>query len=341
MSEDFKKEEKKKKEKKVYIPEEEKGGKECPNCHAINELEAKFCAECGYNFEGAKNCPKCGAKILSPNADICEVCGEWLLQGKCKFCYADIEEGAVYCGECCNLLMEITCPKCKKLSHFEFCEYCGNPLTPRAKKVFKNINNDSKEFKGVNFFENSNSFEVKNNISKNKELVKMKAYIKKVEKKEKKKEAYTPLFSEKQKESIKSIEKIIDKEMERQEEERKRQEEERRKKEEEIKKKLAEESKKQGTIFLSKEKIKITVRDENCILDDAFWLYVNDKKIGYINHPTGRFTSYDVNLVKGINKIELKFDHGNGCGTGATININEFKMNFGGSVDHVWMVVNQ
>jgi len=60
----------------------------------------------------------------------------------------------------------------------------------------------------------------------------MKTYIEKVEK-GKKKKTYIPLFSEKQKESIKSIEKIVDQEMERREEERKRQEEERRKKEEE------------------------------------------------------------------------------------------------------------
>ena len=343
MREDFKKEEKKKKNEKILPSEEEKEGKECPNCHAINELEAKFCAECGYPFEEFKVCPYCGNKI-EKNADICKFCGEWLLEGKCKYCYADIEKGAVYCGECGTLLEEIICPQCGKLSQFEFCEYCGNPLTPRAKKVFENIKNDSKEFKGLNFFGNSNSLEVKDNISKNEELVKMKAYIEKVEKKK----SYTSLFSEKQKESIKSIEKIVDKEIVRQEEERKRkeeerrrQEEERRKKEEEIKKKLIEGCKKQGTIFLSKEKIKITVRDENYILDDAFWLYVNDKKIGYVNHPVGGFTFYDVNLVKGINKIELKFDHDNGCGTGAAININGFKMNFGGSVDHVWMVVNQ
>lgn len=57
------KEEKKKEKKKFYPSEEEKEGKECPNCGAINELEAKFCEECGYNFEGLKVCPYCGKKI--------------------------------------------------------------------------------------------------------------------------------------------------------------------------------------------------------------------------------------------------------------------------------------
>lgn len=63
---------------------------------------------------------------------------------------------------------------------------------------------------------------------KKNELLMMKTYIEKVEKEEKKK-TYIPLFSEKQKESIRSIEKIADKKMEKQEKERKRKEEERRK----------------------------------------------------------------------------------------------------------------
>lgn len=71
---------------------------------------------------------------------------------------------------------------------------------------------------------------------KKNELLMMKTYIEKVEK-GKKKKTYRPLFSEKQKENIKSIEKIVDKEMERQEKERKRQEEEIRKKEEEERRK--------------------------------------------------------------------------------------------------------
>jgi len=250
MSEDFKKEEKKKKEKKIYLPEEEKGGKECPNCHAINELEAKFCAECGYNFEGAKNCPKCGAKIVSPNADICEVCGEWLLKGKCKFCYADIEEDAIYCGECGNPVAGIICPQCGQLSYFDFCKHCNIPLTVEAQKMVEKIKNASpredekfssnqearRYFMAQKYLMINEQIEIVQEDKKN-ELLMMKTYIEKAEKGEKKK-TYIPLFSEKQKESIKSIEKIVDKEIERQEEEeRKRQEEEKRKKEEEERRK--------------------------------------------------------------------------------------------------------
>lgn len=343
MSGDFKKEEKKKKEKKIYLPEEEKEGKKCPNCHTINELEAKFCAECGYNFEEFKPCPHCGKKI-EKNADICKFCGEWILEGKCKFCYADIEEGAVYCGECGSLLKEITCPKCGKLSYFEFCEYCGTPLTPRAEKAFENIKYETKEFKGLNLFENLNSLEVEDNISKDKELVRMKEYIEKI--KNKKKKTFTPLFSDKKKKSIMKIGTKADEEIIRQkeerrkkEEERKRQEEVRKKQEEEIKKKLIEKYRKQGTIFLSTEKAIITVKNEDGIDDDTFWLYINDKKIGYIEYPTGGSIFYNVNLKKGINKIELKLCCKSGIGTVASINIIGFKEMFGGSINHIWMVI--
>lgn len=44
---------------------------------------------------------------------------------------------------------------------------------------------------------------------------------------------------------------------------------------------------------------------------------------------------------KGMNKVELKFDHPNGCGTWASLKLNGFKMKFGGGVNHVWMVVNE
>jgi len=243
MSGDFKKEEKKKKEKKIYLPEEEREGKKCPNCHAINELEAKFCAECGYNFEGVKNCPKCGAKIISPNADICEVCGEWLLKGKCKFCYADIEEGAVYCGECGNPVAGMICPQCGQLSYFDFCSNCNIPLTAEAKKVVEKVKNSPpredekfssnqearRYFMAQKYLMINEKVEIVQADKKN-ELLMMKKYLKKVGKKKK---TYTPLFSEKQKESIKSIDKIVNKEMERQEEERRRKEEAERKRRQE------------------------------------------------------------------------------------------------------------
>ena len=256
MSEDFKKEEKKKEEKKIFPSEKEKEGKECPHCSVVNKLEAKFCAECGYNFEGVKKCPKCGAKIISPNADICEVCGEWLLEGKCKFCYADIEEGATYCAECGNPVAGIICPQCGQLSYFDFCKHCNIPLTVEAQKMVEKVKNTpSKEdekfssnqearryFMAQKYLMINEQIEIVQEDKKS-ELLMMKAYIEKVEK-GKKKKTYIPLFSEKQKESIKSIEKIVDQEMERREEERRRQEEERRRQEEEERKRQEEERRK-------------------------------------------------------------------------------------------------
>ena len=47
--EERKREEEKEKLKKKKFPVEE-AGKECLKCHTINELEARYCEECGYKF---------------------------------------------------------------------------------------------------------------------------------------------------------------------------------------------------------------------------------------------------------------------------------------------------
>jgi len=276
-----KKEYEKKEEKKGF--EEEIKGKECPNCHTINDLEARFCANCGYDFSGARRCPKCGAKIVSPNADICEVCGEWLLEGKCKFCYADLEEGATYCPECGNPVAGIVCPKCGKLSYFDFCPNCNTPLTTTAKNMLEEMKSDPQkqkilqafkdyekgliapekmneilaDMKDLKFSSNQEArrffmalcppdvFEKHKEIAtEEQELLKMKEYIETVEKKDKKKKTFPPLFSEKQKESIKEMEKIASEEIKRQEEERRRKEEEERRKQEEERRRQEEEERK-------------------------------------------------------------------------------------------------
>jgi uncharacterized OB-fold protein len=248
--------EKKKEEKKYLPPEEQKEGKECPNCHSINEADAQFCAECGYDLSGKGKCPKCGAKIL-PNADICEVCGAWLLEGKCKFCGADLEEGAKYCAECGNPAAGIVCPNCGKLSYFDFCKYCNTPLTVTAQKMIERVKKSPNEqiekfssnqearayFMAQKYLMIGQEVNVEKRDEKD-ELLKLKEYLEKVEKKEKEKKTYTPLFSEKQRESILSTGKSAEVEIERQEEERrkeeerKRQEEERRRKEEERRRKF-------------------------------------------------------------------------------------------------------
>lgn len=238
--------------------EEEQEGKECPVCGTMNDINALYCEECGYSFSGEKHCPKCGAKISVPNADICEVCGEWLIEHKCKFCYADLEEGAKFCSECGNPIEGIICPKCNQLSYFDFCKTCDIPLTESAKKLIEESKNNPQEkeffqliedFSPIEHFDNLEikkiTEESKETVSEKEELLKLKSYIEKVDQQQKKPKEYKPLFTEKQKESIKNLNKIAKQEIQRQEEERKRrEEEERRRKEEERRKKEEEKRKK-------------------------------------------------------------------------------------------------
>jgi len=113
----------------------------CPNCHASIPDEAIFCPECGYNISQPLFCPNCGAKT-NPGADICPVCKSWLLEGKCKFCYAEIPVDADFCPECGNPKDGIICPKCGKLSIFDFCPECGIPLSDGALAALKQVKND-------------------------------------------------------------------------------------------------------------------------------------------------------------------------------------------------------
>jgi hypothetical protein len=104
---------------------------DCPNCHAELPEEALFCPECGLPTKRYV-CPKCSAPA-SPTADICEVCGAWLLEGKCKFCYADLTSvDALFCPECGKPRDGIHCPNCGTLSIFDFCPKCGKPVTEEA-----------------------------------------------------------------------------------------------------------------------------------------------------------------------------------------------------------------
>jgi len=113
----------------------------CPNCGASIPDGAFFCAECGFDLNQPLFCPNCGAKT-SPGADICQVCKTWLLEGKCKFCYADISPDAAFCPECGNPKDGIVCSACGKLSIFDFCSSCGKPLTENALKTLELAKDD-------------------------------------------------------------------------------------------------------------------------------------------------------------------------------------------------------
>jgi ribosomal protein L40E len=82
--------------------------------------------------ESQQICPKCGA-ANSLSADICQSCKTWLLDGKCKFCYADLSsDEAKFCPECGKPQDGIPCPSCGNLSIFDFCTKCGKPVTEEA-----------------------------------------------------------------------------------------------------------------------------------------------------------------------------------------------------------------
>lgn len=97
-------------------------------------LEQQKCSNCGWG--------------VTATADICENCGDWLLKGKCNFCYTDIEEGQKYCSECGNPPTGITCKSCGTLSHFDFCPKCNSPQTEQAQEIIQEISNSS-EFQHV------------------------------------------------------------------------------------------------------------------------------------------------------------------------------------------------
>jgi hypothetical protein len=55
------------------------------------------------------------------------------LDGKCKFCYADLSSSdALFCPECGKPKDSIPCPNCGTLSIFDFCSKCGKPVTEEA-----------------------------------------------------------------------------------------------------------------------------------------------------------------------------------------------------------------
>jgi hypothetical protein len=132
-------------------------------------------------------CSNCGWGVTS-TADICENCGEWLLTGKCNFCYADIEDGQKFCSECGNPPTGITCKACGTISHFDFCPNCNTPQTEQAQELIKELQ-DSVEFQNITNLTITES-KVSNQILQN-SLEQINNYLAKFNPATKKKKSFT------------------------------------------------------------------------------------------------------------------------------------------------------
>ena len=127
--------------------------KECPSCHSRIKLTAKFCAECGFNFNKQQVADKSGAMLsmgdknviagdvvgkqenikVSGNATIiknedeskkvvtCHVCGQNLLVSE-----------AVKCTDC----GEITCSNCID-AKLNVCKNCASRIISNKEDVYK------------------------------------------------------------------------------------------------------------------------------------------------------------------------------------------------------------
>lgn len=109
----------------------------CPNCGAMNEPEAQFCASCGSPLHG-QECPNCGSPI-DADADFCEVCHRYIRNDVCSFCGGHIGSQDGYCPECGSPRGGIVCPTCHTLNDFSFCKQCGQPLTEEARAIVSQL----------------------------------------------------------------------------------------------------------------------------------------------------------------------------------------------------------
>lgn len=220
----------------------------CSSCLHENDSFALFCEECGTALRQTANCPKCSA-TTKPRADICEVCGTWLLKGQCMFCYGHVDDGHAFCGECGNPPSGISCPKCGTLSIFGFCKTCSIPLSIQAKEMVLETANSPlfQEMASLVKEMNSSPIPDSKSVQINTDLVKknyddqalrLKQYRESQSKSDpqhKPKSVRKPLFSDGQKERVSRLSEEVAQEERRLklDEERRRQEEEAKRKEEE------------------------------------------------------------------------------------------------------------
>lgn len=100
----------------------------CRQCGAVNAVDDQFCGDCGAEL--GRDCPACGHHV--DLGDFCEACGHWMHQGKCRFCYAVLEDGAAFCQDCGCSQAGLMCVRCNSSSFFDFCGQCGTALSERA-----------------------------------------------------------------------------------------------------------------------------------------------------------------------------------------------------------------
>ena len=112
-------------------------GNENPLSNYQQKQQARQASAQGQEDSGCQ-CSSCGT-VVSASADICENCGQWLLEGKCCFCYAEVKPGQKFCRECGNPPTGITCPQCNTLSKFDFCPTCSTPLSKRSKPYLESL----------------------------------------------------------------------------------------------------------------------------------------------------------------------------------------------------------
>lgn len=118
----------------------------CHNCKSQMDGDARFCSSCGYDTMQKNDtrdpsvimCTKCG-KPLDKNMKFCSSCGD--KYNPCKFCGADLEDGATKCNACNNDVPK-SCPKCSEITHnnMNFCTNCGESLTEKCSKCGNKIN---------------------------------------------------------------------------------------------------------------------------------------------------------------------------------------------------------
>jgi hypothetical protein len=154
-----------------------------------SSLYLQFSQEESQNdtYNSQIKCFNCGWSV-SANADICENCNEWLLSGKCNFCYADYEENQKFCSECGNPPSGIICGSCGILSHFDFCPNCQSALTENSRELINEIF-QSAEIQNILNLEIDESKQKATDI--NDTVSKLKDYLSRFESKSKVKKSFT------------------------------------------------------------------------------------------------------------------------------------------------------